>query len=336
MRSSRLITVIIVLVTCITLLGAKKSNKSQDTSKDQKAAAGALPKDAQWTLYCQAVAGPEHVARANQAKQQLIDGTKMKDWYVIHQDEQSVIYYGFYRDLDDPKGKADKKKIDDLRDPAGNKIVGQIMFVEINAPDPEAPPQWNLQNAQGYWSVEIAMYKDHPQRKQAAVDAVKAAREQGIEAYYYHGQTASSVCVGAWPKDAVQSRIEDETKGIVPDTTDPEATVLVLPKRTSDQDKLKIKDREGGDVETYAPEYIPTDERLIATMQKFSSYSINGEVYVKQVNGRKVEDPSKLVKIPMQQTASILRQSQPAAPQLINPITPSQTPGAGRLKSIGQ
>ena len=53
----------------------------------------ALPKDAQWTLYCRVVPGPDHVTRANAYKEDLIHNTSMKDWYVIHEEDRSVLYY---------------------------------------------------------------------------------------------------------------------------------------------------------------------------------------------------------------------------------------------------
>jgi hypothetical protein len=48
-----------------------------------------------------------------------------------------------------------------------------------------------------------------------------------------------------------------------------------------------------------------------------------------------VPEPSVLVPIP-QQEASLLRPSSAPPPTLVAPVSPSQTPGAGRLKSIGQ
>src|SRR3954463_13522843 len=47
------------------------------------------PADAQWTLYCQALAGPGHIEQANAVKEQLIGLSKMKDWYIIHQQGES-------------------------------------------------------------------------------------------------------------------------------------------------------------------------------------------------------------------------------------------------------
>ena len=37
----------------------------------------------------------------------------------------------------------------------------------LEKPDPDAPPEWNLANAPGYWSVQIAAFTK-PGRKQAA------------------------------------------------------------------------------------------------------------------------------------------------------------------------
>jgi hypothetical protein len=332
MCRTRFVAVLTLLLCASVSLGAKKSKKADAPRAEQKRqdpnAAPLRPGDAQWTIYCQAVAGPDHVARANAYKQYLVDTFRMTDWYVIHQEDQSVIYYGFYRAISDAKAKADRKAVDDLKDQSGNKLLGACMFVEVSAPDPSAPPQWDLRNAQGYWTVEIAMYKEHPQRKQAAVDAVRAARDQGIEAYYYHGPTASSVCIGAWPREAVREQETAEEYN-----SDPTQDLLVLPQPVSDD--AEFRNREGRRIKALAPRVDAVDPSLIATFAKYPTHAVNGEVFVQQLNGKNVESPSKLVRIPTPTTPSILRQNQPP-PALVTPLTPSQTPGAGKLKSIGQ
>ena len=58
------------------------------------------------------------------------------------------------------------------------------------------------------WSVQIAAYEGSTQRKKFAVDAVRDARAEGVPAYYYHGPSISSVCVGAWPRAAVRGDME--------------------------------------------------------------------------------------------------------------------------------
>ncbi len=300
------------------------------------------PRDAQWTIYCQAIAGPEHVARANAAKQSLATQTQLKDaWYVIHQEDQSVIYYGYYRAINDPKDKketdraqADRKTLEGLTDQNGNKVLSACMFVEAAAPDPEAPAEWDLRNARGYWSLEIGVYKDSPQRKQVALDTVREARKRGEEAYYFHGPTASSVCIGAWPREAV--REQDAAEGAA---GDPAQDILVLPGPVAGN--VEVRNRDGQRVQALAPKTEILDPSMLAAISKYPTRSLNGEDYLKRVTdpttGKDVDvlQQSVLVPIPVTETASLLRASQPP-PALVTPSTPSQTPGAGKLKSIGQ
>src|SRR5437660_149199 len=57
------------------------------------------PKDALYTIYCQVLAGPDHIERARQLRQALRVSTSLKDWYLIHGADQSTLYYGFYRTI---------------------------------------------------------------------------------------------------------------------------------------------------------------------------------------------------------------------------------------------
>src|SRR5690242_5204198 len=93
-RVSLLFMWLVVVVSGITLIA-----KPKPVEKAPAADPSRPPTDAQFTLYCQAIAGPAHVEQANRAKDELIKLTGMKDWYIIHQEGQSVIYYGFYRSI---------------------------------------------------------------------------------------------------------------------------------------------------------------------------------------------------------------------------------------------
>src|SRR4051812_26010600 len=62
-----------------------------------------IPKGAQWTLFCLTVPGDNHVAQANQLKTDLLKTTPLKDWYVVHQETESLLCYGYYRSYHDAK-----------------------------------------------------------------------------------------------------------------------------------------------------------------------------------------------------------------------------------------
>jgi len=303
------------------------------------------PADAQYTLYCQAIGGAAHVELANAAKDDLIKLSGMKDWYIIHQEGESVIYYGFYRSINDPKDKKEseraqkeRKTIENLSDGPGNKVFVHTFFVPVTEPDPAAPPEWNLLNSGGFWSLQIAAYKDSPRRKQAAVEAVRDARARGVQAFYYHGDTTSSVCIGAWPKSAMKGF--DADAGVAADANQ---DVVVLPQPIPDDQRVEIRNRQGDRVRDMTPRIEAVDPSLIASMAQYPTHSVNGVVYVSRskdpITGemKAIEDPSFLVQIPKPAPSLLRAQQEP--PTLVAPPTlgPSQgTPGAAKLKSIGQ
>jgi hypothetical protein len=311
------------------------------------------PGDAQYTISCHAMSGPNHVEIANALKANLIKQTPLKDWYVIHEETQSVIYHGFYKSIDrsnpreQQRAQGDLKMIQGLTNAAGDRIFAHSYIVEVTTPDPQAPPEWNLANANGYWSLQIAAYKDSPKRKQFAVDAVREARKEGIPAYYLHGETTSMVFVGAWPRSAVKE--QDESTANAADPTQP---LLVLNQPLPSGGPTEFRDVEGNRVRALAPRLEPLDPSLIEALQRYPNNVVNGELIVNKVKDplsgqiQEVADPSFLVVIPQKQT-SLLSGPVPAAgttpfedtitaPSMQPPPATPQQPAqqGGRLRSL--
>jgi hypothetical protein len=298
--------------------------------------------DAQYTLLCQTFTGPTHAQSAKEAKDALIKATKLHDWYVVIGDTESNLYFGYYRSFDLPSDKDtiraqnDRKTLAGMTEPDGSRPFQYCVFVPIAGADPSAPPEWDLRNAKGYFTLSIAAYMDSPMRKQYAVDAVRAARAQGVEAYYFHGEHASEVCIGAWPREAVR---EQESAG--GRTNDPTEPILVsttpLPANLRD---LRTRDT-GQKVKVLAPKPEYLDPTLIAAMKKYPTHSINGESvvrkYTKDGQDTEMEDPSFLVLIPAKE--EVVKQDPVLEQRAIelgieHPANTPQ-PGAGQLKSIG-
>ena len=277
------------------------------------------PADAQYTISCYAISGPNHVELANAMKANLIKQTPLKDWYVIHEETQSVLYHGFYRSIDrsNPKeqqrAQSDLKAIQGLTNAAGDRLFAHGYIVEVTTPDPQAPPEWNLANANGFWSLQIAAYKDSPKRKQFAVDAVREARKEGIPAYYLHGETTSMVFVGAWPRSAVKEQDESTAN-----TADPTQPLLVLNQPLPTGGPTEFRDAEGNRVRAMAPRLEPLDPSLIEAMQRYPNNVVNGELITNKVKDpltgqiQEVADPSFLVVVPQRQN-SLLSGPVPAA-----------------------
>ncbi len=303
-------------------------------------------KGAQYTIFCTRIEGDLHVERANRLKNELTYKSGMNGWHLVHEDRQSLLYYGSYsafNDLNDEKetirAQTDLKRIKSLTS-EGTRLFSGAIFVDLQSPDPVAPPEWNLLNAKGAWSIQIGAYNDSPLRKDAAVEAVREARKQGIEAYYYHGDAVSSVCIGAWPAEAV--RIEADTKDQI-NTTD---SVLVAPAAMPDVSGVLGEQ----DVKVIKERVTVVDQTMMALMKQYPFHAVNGMQIVRNVNGRDVPDPSLLIKIPQpkEQSAGLAdgtpstepgaAQGYPITDEPSNSSGPKPVPadtGLGKLKSVG-
>jgi hypothetical protein len=260
------------------------------------------PKDAQWTIYCATVADPSHVETSRSLKAALVKRTSMREWYILHESNQSRLYYGFYRSFNDKadaaessRAQADRKKIDELVDGAGERPFRACQFVPLSAPDPESRPEWNLVNAPAdkFWTLEIGSYKDHPDRKKFAVDAVREARAAGEEAYYYHGDTVSSVCVGAWPETAVaEERVDSDPKA----RKNSHGDILVLPPGIKDPGK--IRDKQGRPIGAVGQRLVPVEPSLTAKIEQYPVMLVNGEELIYKTKNSTQKQSSLLKPIP--------------------------------------
>ena len=195
----------------------------------------AAPKDAAYTIYCADFTGPNHAAVADQVKAQTEKVSGLRDLYVVRGADRSVLYQGFYTTYDESvdkaeaaRAKAARTKLETLVDARGQKSFPRTVFETLEAPDPTAPPEWDLHAAKGYWTLVICTYTDPVKGKQAAVDSVRDARKAGVEAYYLHKDGQSHVCIGSWPAEAVkrQEYNGDQDVGDVSSLVDPETLVI--------------------------------------------------------------------------------------------------------------
>ena len=277
-------------------------------AKPQAAKAGApkapaIPAGAEWTIHCTAIPGAGHVVQSTQLRDQLARSTGMRDWYVIHGDNESTLYYGFYKSLD-KSAKATREKIDAMTDATGNRPFRNAVIVELTAPDPDAPPQWDLANAPPgmVWSVQIAAYEGSPQRKKVAVEAVREARAQGVPAYYYHGPSVSSVCVGAWPSSSVRGDMEpafndpNQKRPMDQIVQQQPADLIVLPPGMPPVNK-ELRGRDNRRLRAVTPTLEVVDPALLGTLKTYPHHYRNGEPEGMQTKNGLQPKPSFLVKI---------------------------------------
>ena len=277
------------------------------------------PRDAQWTIHCMSIVNPDHVNLARRMRANLASSTNLKDWYVVHGQDKSDLFYGYYRSINDASDRAeseraqkDRAMLDGLRDSQSNRPFSRAIFVNIDVGDPTAPPEWDLTNAPGYYTLVVQQFKDHPKRKEAAVQAVRDFRVRNIQAYYFHSAAASAVCIGTWPKEAVRgdiSEIRAENPGQTVDS-----------------------------VRGPKPEVV--DPTLLETMRKYPELAINYELIYKNVPDPKTGKTHKKYKetyvaaIPRKAPSQgILNAGATAAP-IQPPRRAEPRPDTGKLRSI--
>lgn len=266
------------------------------------------PKDAEWTLYCASFNGPSHIQKAKAAKERLLAATPMKEWYLVHGDEETSLYYGYYRSISnksDPaesaRAQKDKRAVEMMKDANGQRLFPTSLFIELASPEPVAPPEWDLANVskrfafddpnRPFWSLQVGAYKDHPDRKRYAVEAVKAARAAGEEAYFYHGDTVSSVCIGAWPNSVVEADANHA------ETRDPNQPIMVIDGNLP-RPRGEVRDPNGRPVKVFSPQLDVIDPKVRSKMQQYPYHLTNGEETIYKDGRNQSRQHSFLVKIP--------------------------------------
>jgi len=185
--------------------------------------------DEAWAVRCVSLTGPRRHDAANSYAAGLRNVPQLNPDLVgvIETSDASVIYYGRYARRfkgDTPESFApnpagDLDLIRQLSMSVGGQVVWPFQLATLEAlPSAQSDiARWELTRAPGYYSLQIGVFyntEGMQQRRFAAEEACKLLRRQGEEAYYHHGPAMSIVCVGAFPKDAIQeTRAADEFSG---------------------------------------------------------------------------------------------------------------------------
>ncbi len=202
-----------------------------------------------WAIRCDTRHGADRFRITQQESEALkqVQGLKPQLVQVIHNEHESSVYYGRYRRTVEiggstatyrPDAMADLNLIRSLCMNVGGSDCWPFIYASLE----ELPrgrsrhPEWDLANAKGYWTLHVAVfYCEGPitNPKYLAEEYCRELREQGVEAYYYHGPTRSSVYVGLFPKEAIQTVSE----------TNPLSGVLTVSNKIVDQRLLKLQEQ---------------------------------------------------------------------------------------------
>lgn len=196
------------------------------------AAPGASPQGEDiWAIRCITIDGPNRLRAAQNYADALrkVKGLRPEQVQVVDEAGQSSLFYGRYRRTYDavrqresyqPDPRKDLELIRQLSFPAEDAGGGARYLWPFHLATLETLPtargelaRWELTNAAGYYSLQVAVFYDVDEfrgRRLACEQYCKLLREQGEEAYFLHGPAMSIVCVGSFPKQAIQSYQETD------------------------------------------------------------------------------------------------------------------------------
>lgn len=169
---------------------------------------GHRPED-QFTLLLKTLTGPDHMNLADFYLQRTKQHTPWRGLYVVNKEDSSALYWGRYRTAENAMKNLQTAKT--YVAPATKQHIFRMATIVPLPGKDIGPPEWNLKNAQGEYTVLVAVFQDLPKqnyygRKKRAVDLCKKLRQQGTEAYFMHDTTRSGVTIGTFGPEAIQTK----------------------------------------------------------------------------------------------------------------------------------
>jgi hypothetical protein len=185
-----------------------------------------------WAIRCITLKGPGRfeLAETYAAALKKVDGLRPNLVQVISDEDGAHVFYGRYRreygadagpDRYRPDALPDLERIRTLMMQMGGEAVWPFILATIDLLPTyrSAHPEWNLENADGYWAYHVAVFYNTETmrtRRSAAEEYCRILREQGEPAYFHHAAVHSSVYVGTYPEGAVvEVREENPFSGAV-------------------------------------------------------------------------------------------------------------------------
>jgi hypothetical protein len=163
----------------------------------------------EYTLLLMTLTGADHVTLADFYLQRTKQYTHWNDLYVVNKDDNSALYWGRYRTRREAMRNLQTAK--QYVTPATKQYIFRMATIVPLPGKDIGPPEWNLKNAEGDYTVLVAVFQDLPKhhyygRKSRAVELCKKLRQQGQEAYFLHDIARSGVTIGTFPAEAIQTR----------------------------------------------------------------------------------------------------------------------------------
>lgn len=223
---------------------------------------GGLAAETDWTIAVDAFEGRDREAVVQRKISELEKATLLRDWWTEDSNGQTVLYFGRYDSPQGRQARADMRILKELAED-GRLAVEQplLAFYPIEAQGGGGQMDLRSVSGVGSYTLQIGFYEGEGRQK-AAEEAAKVLRDDGFDAFFYHGPNLSQLTVGVFRDDEVR--------------------LVAANPGNMENSKLSMY-------------YSPRVERL---RERFPNNLGNGRELIETVGDEKRVQPSFIVKIP--------------------------------------
>lgn len=171
------------------------------TNSKPTALEGEAPTTHGYAILVQRFEGSKHHSDAQKLAKRLGNDLFVPDVWVSEEEKFSTVYRGRYPDPTVDNAARDLRQTRMLRYDGGRPFAGaSLVSLDVRGSSAADGGPLDLRQHRGMYSLQIGFYdKEYgPEFRQAAEKAAKVLRDEGNEAYFYHGRYLSLVTIGVF------------------------------------------------------------------------------------------------------------------------------------------
>ncbi len=152
-----------------------------------------------WAIQITQITGSTRHDEARELVQQLRTQSKLKDFWIEDLNHTATIYHGRFKQASDPAIRDALSAVQQIQIDGVQPFIESQLVPLVGQGRAIADP-FDLRQFIGYYSLQIGFYDAayNGDFREAAEQAVRVLREDGHDAYYYHGPYRSILAVGVF------------------------------------------------------------------------------------------------------------------------------------------
>lgn len=155
-----------------------------------------------WAIQIVQISGPTRHDEAMELIDRLRSTSSLANLWIEDLGNIATVYHGRYSKASDPAIRNDLTKVQRVKLDGGRPFAKSKLVPLVGGGQVITGP-YDLRQFIGYYSLQIGFYDEAFGKdfREAAEQAIRVLREDGHEAYYYHGPFRSIIAIGVFSYD---------------------------------------------------------------------------------------------------------------------------------------